>query len=112
MLVLAVIGVESGYNPYSESVYGAQGLMQVIGKYHPEKFTQTSNAQALLDPATNIRVGAEIIKEYQRRTGSLDAALQMYVGAADDGEFVYANKVLAERNRLEQASQRGKPVKI
>ena len=111
LLVLAVIGVESGFNPYSESAYGAQGLMQVIGKYHTDKFDQTNNDQALLDPATNIRVGVEIIKEYLRRTGSIDSALQMYAGSPDDGDFVYANKVMAERNRLEQISQRGKPVK-
>ena len=111
LLILAVIAVESGYNPYSESAFGAQGLMQVIGKYHTDKFDQTSNDQALLDTTTNIRVGVEIIREYLRRTGSIDSALQMYAGSPDDGDFVYANKVMAERNRLEQISQRGKPVK-
>lgn len=103
LLVLALIGVESGYNPLSESVVGAQGLMQIIGKYHPEKFEPSPDGNALLDPDTNVRVGVGIIKEYIQRTGSLDNALQLYAGAADDSEFGYAGKVMAEKRRLEQA---------
>lgn len=103
MLVLAMIGIESGFNPLSESVMGAQGLMQVIGKYHVEKFSPTPDSNALLDPETNVRVGVAIIKEYLDLTGKLEAALQRYAGAADDEELAYTGKVLAEKRRLEQA---------
>lgn len=103
LLVLAVIGIESRYNPLSESVVGAQGLMQIIGKYHTDKFAPTPDGQALLDPEINVRVGVSIIKEYLQRTGNLDSALQMYAGAADDSEFGYSGKVMAEKRRLEVA---------
>ena len=35
LLILAVMAIESRYNPVAESVMGARGLMQVIPKYHP-----------------------------------------------------------------------------
>lgn len=103
LLVLAVIGIESGYNPLSESVVGAQGLMQIIGKFHTDKFEPSADGQTLLDPQINVRVGVAIIKEYLRRTGNVDSALQLYAGAAEDEEFGYAGKVLAEKRRLELA---------
>lgn len=110
LLVVAVIGVESRFNPVSESVMGAQGLMQVVGKYHADKLEAAapSGMQSLLDPATNIRVGVQILKESIRQAGSLEAGLQQYAGAPDDPELTYAGKVLAEKQRLEQAARRRK----
>ncbi|HEY6896816.1 MAG TPA: transglycosylase SLT domain-containing protein [Rhodocyclaceae bacterium] len=105
LLVLAVIGIESGFNPVSESVVGAQGLMQVIGKYHPDKLPRDEKA-ALLDPATNIRVGVLVLRESIQRAGSLQGGLQQYAGALGDPDQTYANKVLAERQRLEQIVRR------
>jgi soluble lytic murein transglycosylase-like protein len=109
LLVIAVIGVESSFNPLSESVVGAQGLMQVIGKFHPEKVNTQTDRMALLDPVTNIRVGVLVLRESIRRAGSVEAGLQQYNGAADDPDLYYAHKVLAERQRLEIISRRGRP---
>lgn len=109
ILVLAVIGVESRFNPYSESPFGAQGLMQVIGKYHTDKFDTRVDGYALLDPSTNIQVGVLIIKEYLRRTGSMDAALKLYSGESDDNAGNYAEKVYAEKARLDQVLSRATP---
>lgn len=106
LLVLAMIGVESRFNPYSESSFGAQGLMQVIGKFHSDKFEPTPDGFALLDPATNIRVGVQILSEYQRKTGSLEAALKLYGGESDESGIGYADKVFAEKVRIEQSMQR------
>jgi soluble lytic murein transglycosylase-like protein len=102
LLILAVVAVESRYNPVAESNMGAKGLMQVIPKFHPEKLAEHGGESALLDPHVNIQVGAQILREYLRRFGEIETALQMYAGAFDEPNSQYAFKVLAERTRLEQ----------
>ena len=102
LLILAVMAVESRYNPVAESNMGAKGLMQVIPKFHPEKLAGHGGEGALLDPHVNIQVGAQILREYMRRFGETETALQMYAGAFDEPNSGYAFKVLAERARLEQ----------
>jgi len=108
LLVLAVVAIESRYNPVAESDLGAKGLMQVIPKYHLEKLTGHGGEHALLDPSVNIMVGSQILREYQRRLGDTEAALQMYGGAFDEPTSSYANKVLAEKARLELLRQKAK----
>jgi soluble lytic murein transglycosylase-like protein len=102
LLILAVMAIESRYNPVAESVMGAKGLMQVIAKYHPEKLSDHGGEHALLEPEVNILVGAQILREYYRRFGDLETALQQYAGALDEPTSQYANKVLAEKARLDQ----------
>lgn len=108
MLLVAVMAIESGFNPIAESPMGAQGLMQVIPRFHQDKLDAVSGNSSLLDPVVNIHVGALVLKEYIRRTGSLEAGLQQYAGAASDEEGIYAAKVLAEKQRIETASKRGR----
>jgi soluble lytic murein transglycosylase-like protein len=100
LLVLAVISVESRFNPIAESVMGAKGLMQIIPKYHPAKVTALGGEDALWDPENNIEAGARILQEYVYRTGTLEAGLQYYNGAFWDSSAQYAHKVMAERSRL------------
>ena len=102
LLILAVMAVESRYNPVAESNMGAKGLMQVIPKFHADKLAGHGGEGALLDPHVNIQVGAQILREYLRRFGETETALQMYAGAFDEPNSSYAFKVLAERARLEQ----------
>ena len=110
LLILAVMAIESGLNPFAESPVGAQGLMQVMSKIHHAKFEQMGGAKAALNPAANIRVGAEILKEYVSRGGSVEAGLKTYVGAAAfENDQGYGSKVIAEYNRLKQVA-RGKQV--
>lgn len=101
LLVLAVMAIESRYNPVAESFMGAKGLMQVIPKYHLEKLLDHGGEHAVLDPEVNIQVGAQILREYQRRFGDTETALQMYAGALDEPTSQYAGKVLAEKARLD-----------
>jgi soluble lytic murein transglycosylase-like protein len=103
LLILAVIAVESRFNPLAESVMGAKGLMQVIPRYHSDKFDPLGGETVAFDPHANIVVGAKILKEYLRRTGDVVDALQLYVGAtSDENENGYSGKVMAERDRLGQ----------
>jgi soluble lytic murein transglycosylase-like protein len=102
LLVLAVISVESRFNPIAESVAGAKGLMQIIPRFHIDKLEKHGGEDAVFDPESNILVGSRILQEYVYRTGSLEAGLQFYNGALSDSSAKYAQKVMAERARLEQ----------
>jgi len=108
VLILSVMAIESRYNPVAESVVGAKGLMQIIPKYHLEKLLDHGGEEALLDPEVNIQVGAQILREYYRRLGDQQAALQMYAGAFDEPTSRYAAKVFEERMRLEPVRQKAR----
>jgi len=105
LLVIAVMAVESRFNPIAESDAGAMGLMQVIPAFHQDKL-DASAGDPVLDPHANIRLGARVLGEYIKRGGSETAGLQMYNGSGDDPSNGYANKVFAERTRLQQAVAR------
>ena len=101
-LLVAVIAVESSFNPIAESVAGAKGLMQIIPHFHLEKFTEFGGEQAVFEPRTNIAVGAKIIREYlQTAHGNLFTAMQTYAGALPDHDASYTHKVLNEKDRLD-----------
>ena len=109
-LVLAVMAIESRMNPFAESGMGAKGLMQVIPKYHMDKFADLGGHAAVLNPVANIRVGTLILKDYLHRFGGVESGLRAYSGATSD-DFGYAFKVLAERDRLKAAALgKGAPV--
>lgn len=109
-LILAVMAIESSFNPEAESPVGAQGLMQVMTKVHSKKFAAHGGIKAAKDPVANIQVGSAILKEYVSRGGSVERGLKSYVGAAAySHDFGYGAKVLAEYHRLKQVS-RGKKV--
>jgi len=104
LLLVAVMAIESRFNPFAESPMGAQGLMQIIPKWHPDKVDVKSDRAALFDPDTNIRVGAQVLKEYIQTTGSVERALQQYNGSSDPAT-PYANKVMAVKAALAQAAR-------
>lgn len=100
-LILAIMAVESSFNPFAQSSVGAQGLMQVMTRVHDDKYEAFGGNFAAFDPVTNLRVGAQVLKECIARAGGLEAGLRYYVGASnlpDDGG--YAVKVLAEQAHL------------
>lgn len=102
LLVVAMMAVESGYNPIAESIAGAKGLMQIIPKYHLEKFAEFGGEHAVFDPRVNILVGARIVREYLlMHSGDLLAALQTYAGALADRDAVYTQRVLNEKDNLD-----------
>jgi soluble lytic murein transglycosylase-like protein len=112
LLILAVMAIESGFNPFAESPVGAQGLMQVMSKVHHDKFRELGGVKAALNPVANIKVGSLILKDYVKRGGSVEAGLKLYVGAAAfDTDSGYGSRVLAEYRRLKEVSN-GKKVPI
>jgi soluble lytic murein transglycosylase-like protein len=102
LLIIAVIAIESRFNPIAESLSGAKGLMQIIPKYHTDKLEEYGGEKAVFDPVANIKVGSQILKDYLRLTGNLGIALQMYAGELGDGDDQYTTKVMNEQRRLKQ----------
>ena len=105
-LILAIMAIESSFNPFAQSTVGAQGLMQVMTQVHDDKYEAFGGQFAAFDPVTNLRVGVQVLKECIAKAGSLEGGLRFYVGAAnlsDDGG--YAHKVLAERDFLRRVAE-------
>lgn len=100
-LLLAIISRESTFNPRATSGYGAQGLMQVVPRFHMDKLQEVraTYAQAsLYHPETNIDVGARILAEYIDAESSLQRGLQKYSGRAPR----YIEKVMEEHDAFER----------
>lgn len=104
-LILAVMAVESGFNPFAQSPMGAQGLMQVMTQVHSDKYESFGGKLAAFDPLTNLRVGAKVLQECISRAGSIEGGLRSYVGTSEDEDNGYANKVMAEQNRLQMVAK-------
>lgn len=100
-LILAIMAIESGFNPFAQSPVGAQGLMQVMTNIHHAKYENFGGKLAAFDPVTNLRVGVKVLQECIARAGSVEAGLKFYVGAANlESDGGYAAKVMAEHARL------------
>ena len=104
-LILAIMAIESGFNPFAQSAMGAQGLMQVMTKIHGDKYENFGGHLAAFDPVANLRVGVKVLQECIARAGSLEGGLRYYVGAGNqEGDGGYAGKVLAEHARLQSVA--------
>ncbi|BBM00576.1 transglycosylase [Microbulbifer sp. GL-2] len=89
-IVLAVIQIESAFNPYAVSRVGAQGMMQVMPFWKKEIGRPDDN---LIDMDTNLRYGCTILKHYIKKAkGNLANALAYYNGSY--GRHTYSSKVL------------------
>lgn len=105
-LILAVMAIESGFNPFAQSPVGAQGLMQVLTKVHTDKYENYGGKLAAFDPLSNLQVGVKVLQDCINRAGSIEEGLKHYVGAANlDSDGGYANKVLSEQARLKLVVQ-------
>ena len=90
-LVLAVIEVESRFNPRAASSANARGLMQVMPFW--TKSIGDGQVGALHDARINIRYGCVILRHYlDREQGNLVRALARYNGSL--GQLAYPSKVL------------------
>lgn len=112
-LIMAVVAVESSFNPFAQSPMGAQGLMQVMTKVHDDKYQAFGGTLAAFDPVSNLRVGVQILRDCTARFGGISHGLRCYVGAThpevtDNG---YAHKVLAEHKAIKDVAA-GRPVPV
>ncbi|KAB0654188.1 lytic transglycosylase domain-containing protein, partial [Burkholderia territorii] len=111
LLLLSVMAIESGFNPYAESGVGAQGLMQVMSKVHSDKFEYFGGTDTALQPLANLQVGALVLKDCIARGGSLANGLRLYNGSTNPDDTAYGSKVMAERSRLRDVAH-GRSVPI
>ena len=71
-LILAIMAIESGFNPFAQSPVGAQGLMQVMTQIHHDKYRSFGGKLAAFDPASNLRVGVKVLQDCITRAGSIE----------------------------------------
>ena len=94
-IVLAVIEVESNFNPYAVSRAGAHGLMQVMPFWMKEIGRP---GDSLFRINTNLRYGCTILRYYlDKEKGNLFRALGRYNGSL--GKWKYPNKVYQAFNK-------------
>jgi hypothetical protein len=104
-LILAVVAVESAFNPFAQGSGGAKGLMQVVAHAHYDKFEPLGGLRAAFDPVSNLRVGAQVLKECIMQAGSVEGGLVAYVGAySSTGQPGYPQRVLGEQSQLQKVA--------
>ena len=105
LLIVAMMAIESSFNPMAESHAGAQGLMQVIPRWHMDKIGDDAPKDALFDPVFNVQIGTQVLVEGLQRYGTLQAALQYYGGARNDPEARYTKRVMSMKARIATAAR-------
>ncbi len=108
-LILAVMAIESRFNPYAQSPVGAQGLMQVLTRVHTDKYENFGGHMAAFDPVSNLRVGVKVLQDAIKQAGSIEGGLRLYVGAVTTDGADYINKVMSEHLRIQSVAL-GKPM--
>ena len=102
-LVLAVIDVESAFDPFAVSYAGAVGLMQVM-PFWPE--TLGMRRHQLIRAPENIRMGCAIFRAYLKRENNhIARALARYNGSI--GKRWYSDKVISQWTRWNGADDLG-----
>ena len=81
-LILAIMAVESSFNPFAQSPVGAQGLMQVMTGCTTTSTTPSAATHAAFDPITNLRVGVQVLQGVHPARRQRQEGLRHYVGAA------------------------------
>ncbi|WP_416544945.1 transglycosylase SLT domain-containing protein [Limnohabitans sp. DCL3] len=105
-LILAIMAVQSRFNPFASSNPGQVGLMQIELQAHTETLAQFGGNLSAFDPLTNVRVGVRHLQGLMQQTESLEEALALYglaSGFSDEGQFV--NRVMAEQLLIEKAAE-------
>lgn len=102
-LILAIMAVESRFNPFASGSQGTVGLMQIELKAHAEALGQFGGPLSAFDPLTNVRVGVRHLQGLIQQTDTLEEALFLYGSSSGQTlESQYVDRVLAEQQLLEK----------
>jgi len=107
LLILAVISIESRFNPFAEGGQGTQGLMLVRIDEQSGSNGRKGRARAALDPIANIRLGSQRLKDDIALAGSVESGLKQYVSGGTLGNNApCVARILAEYRQLKQLATR------
>jgi hypothetical protein len=77
-LIRAIVQVESGFDPNAVSAKGAIGLMQIMPST-ADQFGLARPGQALFEPESNLRTGAQVLRSLMLRfAGDTELAVAAY----------------------------------
>jgi soluble lytic murein transglycosylase len=123
-LLLAIIHVESRFDPRAISQKGAKGLMQirpvaVAALVEDERIPLLPPNTDLKDPLINVRLGASYLALLQEMFGDLRLSLAAYnqgptrvrsrVAAREKISFAYADQVLAAQRAFDRENANSDP---
>lgn len=98
LLILALIKIESNFDPKAVSSAGAIGLTQIIPFWHADKGVTKHTA---LNPEFSINTGVKILVEYLGwHNGDLRKALLQYNGSLKIKGATYADNVLSMQQKI------------
>ena len=105
-LILAVVAIESRFNPFAFGEQGGLGLMQIEPGAHTGALSPFGGRLAAFDPLTNLRVGTRHLLGLIQDAGTLEDALRLYAIASGQGNHnQYVDRVLAEKKLLDNLSK-------
>lgn len=108
-LLLAVIAIESRFNPFASGSQGGMGLMQIEPDAQLQALRPFGGPLAAFDPLTNLRIGAKHLQSLIEQSASVEAALQLYAMATGQRNGLeYVNRVLVEQKQLEAMTRHSK----
>lgn len=102
-LILAIMAIESKFNPFTAGTQGAMGLMQIDPEAHANELSPFGGRLAVFDPVTNLRVGARHLQDLILQSETLEEALRHYAaGSGQTEDSPYVDRVLNEHKLLEK----------
>jgi hypothetical protein len=102
-LILAIMAIESKFNPFTAGTQGAMGLMQIDPAEHVAALAPFGGRLAVFDPVTNLRVGTRHLQDLILQSETIDEALRQYAaGSGQSEEGPYVERVLNEQKLLEK----------
>lgn len=102
-LILAIMAIESRFNPNARGAGGANGLMQVVTHIHTRRFQPYGGVKMAMDPVVNIKVGAQLLKDLIKMKGSVEGGVRAYAG----GNGGYNSKVMVQYRKMKSVATGG-----
>jgi soluble lytic murein transglycosylase-like protein len=102
-LILAVIAVESNFNPFAQRSDSHRGLMQIDSQTQQDTLSRFGGPLSVFDPLTNLRVGSRALQSFIQEAGSIEDGLRAYAQTSPQAaDSTYTDRVLSEYKLLER----------